>query len=244
MLEKLSKEFQTVGITGEHALFSIRHVIQRPEEMRSEEEFNLILGEAKKLPGAMESSCEGRQRKIPRWMDDGEMMLTQGLNVSFTTNDANIEQMRRSYFEAIDAILTSQNERYEQEDLSLIRAIEQILLNAAKKRGVSLDGLTSSLVNKDALKIQLDDLPTILGLYNIDQKTRITETTKISTIADIFNAMPPAKIRCPEVHKLIMLYYTVPLVSASCERTFSCMRRLKTWLRSNSGGNHLNNIIL
>ena len=180
MLEKLSKEFQTVGITGEHALFSIRHVIQRLEEMRSEEEFNLILGEAKKLPGAMESSCEGRQRKIPRWMDDGEMMLTQGLNVSFTTNDANIEQMRRSYFEAIDAILTSQNERFEQEDLSLIRAIEQILLNAAKKRGVSLDGLTSSLVNKDALKIQLDDLPTILGLYNIDQKTRITEITKIS----------------------------------------------------------------
>ena len=65
----------------------------------------------------------------------------------------------------------------------------------------------------------------------------------ISTIADIFNAMPSAKIRCPEVHKFIMLYYTVPLASASCERTFSCMRGLKTWLRSNCGGNHLNNIM-
>ena len=93
------------------------------------------------------------------------------------------------------------------------------------------------------LKIQLDDLPTILGLYNTDQKTRITEITNISTIADIFNAMPSAKIRRPEVHKLIRLSYTVPLASASCERTFSCMRRLKTWLRSNSGGNHLNNIM-
>ena len=82
-----------------------------------------------------------------------------------------------------------------------------------------LDDLTSSLVNKDALKIQLDDLPTILGLYNIDQKTRITEMTKISTITDIFNAMPSAKIRCPEVHKFIMLYYPVPLASASCKRT-------------------------
>ena len=64
LLEKLSKEFQTVDITGEYALFSIRHVIRRLEEMRSEEEFNLILGEAKKLPGTMERSCEGRQRKI------------------------------------------------------------------------------------------------------------------------------------------------------------------------------------
>ena len=192
--------------------------------MRSEEEFNLILNEAKKLPGAMDSSCEGRQRKIPRCMNDGEMVLTRGLNVSVTTNNANIEQMRRSYYEAIDAILTSLKGRFEQEDLSLIRTIEQILLNATKKRGVSLDGLTSSLVNKDVLKIQLDDLPTILGLYNIDQKTRITEITNISTIADIFNAMPSAKIRCSEVHKLIRLYYTVPLASASCERTFSCMR--------------------
>ena len=97
LLEKLSKEFQTVDITGEYALFSIRHVIRHFEEMRSQEEFNLIFGEAKKPPGAMESSCEGRQRKIPRWMNDGEMMLTQGLNVTFTTNDANIEQMLTLY---------------------------------------------------------------------------------------------------------------------------------------------------
>ena len=98
-------------------------------------------------------------------------------------------------------------------------------------------------MDKDALKVQLDDLPAILGLYNIEQKTKITEITQISTIVEIFNAMPSAKKQCPEVHKLIMLYYTVPLTSASCVRTFSCMRRLKTWLQFNSGGNHLNNIM-
>ena len=48
LLEKLSTEFQTVDITAEYALFSIRHVIRRLEEMRSEEEFEHILGEAKK----------------------------------------------------------------------------------------------------------------------------------------------------------------------------------------------------
>ncbi len=39
---------------------------------------------------------------------------------------------------------------------------------------------------------------------------------------------------------MIKLYYTIPLTSASCERTFSAMRRLKTWLRANTGANHLN----
>ena len=244
LLEKLSREFQTVDITAEYALFSIRHVIRRLEEMRSEEEFEHILNEAKKVPGAIDNRREDRQRKLPRWMNDGEMMLMEGLQAPDTSSyNPNTEQMRRSYYAAIDAILTSLNDRFEQEDLSLLKTIEQILLNATKTRGVSLDGLTSSLVDKDALKIQLDDLPTILGLYNIEQKTKITEVTQISTIAEIFNAMPSAKKQCSEVHKLIMLYYTVPLASASCERTFSCMRRLKTWLRSNSGGNHLNNIM-
>ena len=244
LMEKLSREFQTVDITAEYALFSIRHVIRRLEEMRSEEEFEHILNEAKKIPGAIDNRCEDRQRKIPRWMNDGEMMLMEGLQAPDTSSyNPNTEQMRRSYYAAIDAILTSLNDRFDQEDLSLLKTIEQILLNATKTRGVSLDGLTSSLVDKDALKIQLDDLPTILGLHNIEQKTKITEVTQISTIAEIFNAMPSAKKQCSKVHKLIMLYHTVPLASASCERTFSCMRRLKTWLRSNSGGNHLNNIM-
>ncbi len=150
--------------------------------------------------------------------------------------------MRRSYYEAIDAILTGLNERFEQEDLSLLKSIEQILLSAMKKRGVPLSGLTSSFIDKENLKTQLDNLPTIIGLYNVEQK-KITETTRISTIAQIFNAIPSAKKQCSEVHKLIMLYYTVPLASASCECAFSCMRQLKTWLRSNSGGNHLNIIM-
>ena len=177
-------------------------------------------------------------------MVGGEMTLTEGLH----GRDANLHnsstaQMRRSYYGAIDAIVTSLEERFEQEELTLLASIEKILLTAMKERGISLAGLTTSVVDKEDLKTQLDNLPTIVGLYNMEQKKKLTEITRISTIAQIFNAMPSAKKQCSEVHKLIMLYYTVPLASASCERTFSAMRRLKTWLRSKTGGNHLNDIM-
>jgi hypothetical protein len=151
--------------------------------------------------------------------------------------------MRRLYYEAIDAILTSLGERFEQEDLALLTSIERILLTATKERGVSLAGLTTSLVNKDDLVKQVEDLPTIISLYNIEQKKKLSEITRIATIAQIFNAIPSAKKQCLEIYQLMMLYYTVPLASASCERTFSAMRRLKTWLRSKTGGNHLNDIM-
>ncbi|CAB4044373.1 Hypothetical predicted protein, partial [Paramuricea clavata] len=54
-----------------------------------------------------------------------------------------------------------------------------------------------------------------LGLSNVEQKKRINDVTQISTIAEIFNAIPAAKKQCSEVPKLIMLYYTVPLPSSS-----------------------------
>ncbi len=43
--------------------------------------------------------------------------------------------------------------------------------------------------------------------------------------------------------QMMQLYFTIPLNSASCERTFSAMRRLKTWLRASTGANHLNHIM-
>eukprot|EP00112_Aurelia_sp_Birch-Aquarium-sp1_P025798 Seg8790.2 transcript_id=Seg8790.2/GoldUCD/mRNA.D3Y31 product="hypothetical protein" protein_id=Seg8790.2/GoldUCD/D3Y31 len=122
--------------------------------------------------------------------------------------------------------------------------IYQFDLNKAiNDKGIPIDSLTHALINKDKLRMQLDDLPTILGLYNIEQKKKITSISRISTIADIFNSMPSAKKQCSKVHKIIKLYYTVPLSSASCERTFSAMRLLKTWLRAKTGANHLNDIM-
>ena len=54
--------------------------------------------------------------------------------------------------------------------------------------------------------------------------------------------MPSAKLQCPEVHRMIKLYKTVPLSSSTCERSFSVMRRLKTWLRAKAKANHLNDM--
>ena len=42
---------------------------------------------------------------------------------------------------------------------------------------------------------------------------------------------------------MLKLYYTIPLTSATCERSFSAMQRLKTWLRVNTGANFLDDIM-
>ena len=42
---------------------------------------------------------------------------------------------------------------------------------------------------------------------------------------------------------MLNLCYTIPLTSATCERSFSSMGRLKTWLRVNTVANLLNDIM-
>ena len=74
-----------------------------------------------------------------------------------------------------------------------------------KNRGVDLTILKCGFLDKEMVERQLDDLPTILGLYNAERELKITNVTRIGTVEYIFNAMPSAKLQCPEVHMMIKL---------------------------------------
>ena len=121
--------------------------------------------------------------------------------------------------------------------------MEDVLLSSVKGRNVSLSNLVNGHLDNELLEGQLNNLPTILGLYNAECKNKIKSVTHFSTLAEVFNAMPAEKIQCSEVHKMLKLYYTIPLTSATCERSFSTMRRLKTWQRANTVADLLNDIM-
>ena len=133
--------------------------------------------------------------------------------------------------------------------MKVVRQIESYLLSACNRKQVPLSMEALKIPFVDALDLvdELKGLPAIIGLCNATADIRIKEVTKVSTLCDIFNEMPAAKVALrlmkSQTHKLLMLYHTMPLATASCERSFSVMRRVKTWVRSRSGQNHLNNIM-
>ena len=43
-------------------------------------------------------------------------------------------------------------------------------------------------------------------------------------------------------YKLVSIALTLPVTSAACERSFSCLRRLKTYLRNKSGDARTSNL--
>eukprot|EP00795_Rhopilema_esculentum_P014499 gene14499-5559_t len=166
-------------------------------------------------------SNEVRPRKVPRRMEGGSSILTERLPATSTDGITCNDNQRRSFFEAIDAISSSLEHRFEEEDLSTLKQIEEVLLKSMKSKGVDLTILRCGFLDKEMVERQLDDLPTILELYNAERELKITNVTCIGTVEDIFTEdISSAKLQCPEVQRMIKLYKTVPL-SSTCERSFS-----------------------
>jgi hypothetical protein len=72
----------------------------------------------------------------------------------------------------------------------------------------------------------------------------IKEVTKLETLCSLIAENPNNRILFSEVDKLLRLFLTVPATSATAERTFSVLRRLKSYLRATMGQERLNNVIL
>ena len=58
------------------------------------------------------------------------------------------------------------------------------------------------------------------------------------------NANPSYKVVLSEIHKLLRLYLTIPVTSATSERTFSVLKRLLVYLRSTMTEKRLKNCLL
>ena len=72
----------------------------------------------------------------------------------------------------------------------------------------------------------------------------IKRVTSIGTIEDLMNANNFSKTFLGEVDRIIRIYLTVPMTSATAERTFSTLWRLKNYLRSTMRQKRPNHVVL
>ena len=72
----------------------------------------------------------------------------------------------------------------------------------------------------------------------------VRQVTNIVIMYEAFNKTPVTKTLPGEVHKLLRLFLTLPVASATSERTFSLLQRLKNYLRSTMKQDRLNNCLI
>ena len=99
-------------------------------------------------------------------------------------------------------------------------------------------------LNFEQLKLQLMMLPDLLKTANEAEAVRIIRVTSIGTVIDLMSMNSFSQYFLSEVNSLLRIYLTVPMSSATAERTFSTLRRLKNYLRTTMTQIRLNNITL
>ena len=99
-------------------------------------------------------------------------------------------------------------------------------------------------LNIAKLKLQLLLLPDLINTYSASQGTPNFKVTSLRTLAQIFLALPLSRDMLSEVNQLLRLYFTIPVTTATAERSFSALRRVKTYLRSTMSQCRLNNVLL
>lgn len=137
------------------------------------------------------------------------------------------------YYEALDITVAEIKRRFEPKTLQVLNEIENILIPSCN--GLPLKHPSSEfaeMYNEDIdferLKPQLLMLPELVKVSNAGI---VKEVTSINTLCDLINGASVGKAMFSEIHKLLLLYLTTPLTSASAECTFSTLRRLKNYLR-------------
>ncbi|CAL9706252.1 unnamed protein product [Knipowitschia caucasica] len=139
------------------------------------------------------------------------------------------EYFRIEYFKVLDVVDLQMKERFNQPDLEKLIQIENVLLTGR------IDGVIEQYpeIHVGNLKVQL---PMLLSRYRFKSVGEVVDTLK--------EMSPEVRALFEEVEKLVRLLLVVPVASAEAERSFSALKRLKTWLRSTMTQKRLNHVIV
>ena len=180
-----------------------------------------------------------RQKKIPKRIDAG------GSSHVYSSPG---EYYRQQYYEVIDLVVAEIHRRFVQPTLALVQQMETVLIDSCNGKNTqlpsALEELYQSDLNIERLKIQLTMLPDVISTANKEFHMGIKHVTKVSTVCEVFNECKFPKSMLQEVDTLLHLYLIIPCTSVTAERSFSTLRRLKSYLRSTMSQKRLNHLVL
>lgn len=137
------------------------------------------------------------------------------------------EYYRGEYYKVLDVVDVQIRERFEQEGMRMIRNLEQVLITGE--------------IHNDVQKypeLKLENLKLQLAMFRSKYKFHSS-----SDVVCILQGMcPEVRGLFDQVETLVRLLIVTPVSSAEAERSFSGLRRLKTWLRSTMTQTRLNSV--
>ena len=204
------------------------------KSIRNDTSFGLFLQKITASAGDLEIEKPSlpHRRKTPRRLDDGSLP---------TFPETVEDQYRRIYFEALDLIISRTEDRFNQPGWKIFRNVQELLLKAA-----SADPYEEELrfiISFYGPDFDILLLPTQLEIFS--QNFKADGKVTVSEIVTYFHNCSDGQLwLLSQVSKLVRLLLVMPATNAGSERSFSAVRRIKSYLRSTMSQQRLNHLML
>ena len=176
-----------------------------------------------------------RTRRAPRRVDEGG---------DAATYDSTKHYLRVQYFTVLDKVITSISERFETSAWKKMNSMERLLVHSC--RGESINDEDLNVVLQQSAGDFNHDLVGQLGqLHNIPMPDHERmEITCFAQVRSILKRERAVLRLLPQVVKLAQLVCVLPCSTATPERSFSQLRRIKNYLRATTNQERLNHAMV
>lgn len=145
------------------------------------------------------------------------------------------------FLPVVDRILSELKRRFSAESLSIMRSLSSLLCPDSDKF-LHFDSVIPFLtVYKEKCEIDVSLLEAEMTVASNLVKNEFGDSIVTTDLKTILKLLTPS-IAFPNLLKCIQIALTVPVTSASCERSFSAMKLLKTYLRNKTGEQRLSDL--
>ena len=190
--------------------------------------WNQLISEVSQLD--VEEPTLPRKRKMPKRFDEF---------ASHHFYETPKDLYRRTYIEAYDNVIQVIEKRFQQKDFLIYRSVQEIFLNAINGKDSSQQlefvcDVFKNDLNPTNLQVQLEQFA------NLFQDKPNCSIDTLVEVLSTFGKNKSQKMLLPDVVKLARLFLVMPATNASSKRTFSWMKRIKSYLRDSTTNNRLN----
>jgi len=145
------------------------------------------------------------------------------------------------YYSVLDLVIQQMKHRFEEKDLDLLQSVEKAVVKQDQQSVAKVC---------EVYGLDPDDLEAELRLFHNQFTTTAAKTDKESIKSPVTMQSIISQYRSKPFQILITLrallkiYISIACNSAGAERSFSCLRRLKTYLRKTMGQDRLNHLAI
>ena len=214
MVDNLSRALQSANISACEGQGVVKMTVQALQSIRSDEKFDLFW----KYLETKSSTVDVSTPELPR----RKRVLEVG-EAEPEYPDTTQDYYRRIYFEVIDVLVASIQELFNQRGFQMLQKLETILQIVSEIVRDACRFYGSDL-NQDRLLAQL------ISLHRTEHDRSIDDLKSLISYLKGLNAVE--RQYYSEVIKVAKLILVMPATNALSERSFSALRRVKTWLQT------------